>query len=231
MPTLGQSSGAWLGGNSALRILYIGIRNTFGVLAAESYTQANPPCVTTNVSDQVPTTVHGVLSGSVAFLRPDLGNDFIGGPGSSTTQTALAANATHAAGYRALGCFLNNAVGNAFENQPGVASGRGTHTTGMGTFGNALFETKLIANSADAVNSPAGHTITYFPGCALVASRNGYLMPSQSVGTDAGIDNADVIAMTAESFVKNANSSATVIGVLRQAPDSSHTELIYDQRI
>lgn len=231
MPSLGQSSGAWLGNSSALRILYRGFNNSLGLLGDDAYTQTNPPAVASNVTDQVDTRLSGILSGSVCFSRPDLGNDYISGPGSAAAQAALQADATLAAGYRALGVFINNANGNAFENQPGIASGRGPYTTGFGSFGNGLFETVAIANTADAGNSPAGTTLTYTAGFKLVASRNGYLMPTVCIGGDGGVDNADVVACTAESYVANTASSATVIGVLKQGPDSIHNELIYDQRL
>jgi hypothetical protein len=208
----------------------MGIPNTIGILADDGFTQSNPCAVATNVSAQVDTSVKGVLSGSVCFSRPDVGNDYIGGPGDAATQIAIAAT-TDIRGYRPMGVFINNAVGNAFENTPGVASGRAPHVMGFGTYGSQLFETALIANSADAVNSPAGNTIGYFNGQALITSRNGFLMPRYVVGDDAALDDCDVIAMTAESFVINSNGSATVVAVLRQAPDSTHNELIFDLRI
>lgn len=231
MPSLGQSSGSWKGNNSALRILHQGIKNTLGVLGADAFTQANPPAVSTNVSAKCDTTRIGTQSGSVAFIRPDLGQDYISGPGSAAAQLALQGNAVQAAGYCAVGVFLNAENGNAWENTPALASGRGTHSTASGSYGCQLYETVLIATTADGVNSPAGHTLTYFAGCSLVASRNGFLMPSQSVGADSALDAADLVAITAESYVKNSNGSATTIGVLRQAPDSVHSEIIFDQRI
>jgi len=231
MPLLGQASGGWTESSSALRPLHIGVRNAIGVLTADAFTQANPTAVATNVSDQVDTTLTGVLSGSVAFVRPDGGSNFIGGPGSNAVQVALAAANAQAIGFRALGVFINSANGNAFENTPGTASGKNTYVSSNGTHGNGLFETALIANSADAVNSPAGAAITYIAGMRLMSSRNGFLMPTEVIGTDGGRDNADVIAMSAESFVHNANASATLVGLLKMAPDATQNELVYDQRI
>lgn len=231
MPLLGQASGGWTESSSALRLLHVAIRNTVGVLTADSFTQTNPPAVATNVSTRVDTTLTGVLSGSVAFVRPDGGSNFIGGPGLAATQAALQANAALAIGYRALGVFINSANGNAYENTPGVASGKGPYVSGLGTYGNALYETALIANSADAGNAPAGMAIVYRTGNLLMASRNGYLMPTEVIGTDGGRDNTDVVAMSAESFVQNAVSSATRIGVLKMVPDATQTELVYDQRV
>lgn len=227
----GQASGGWTESSSALRILHVSIRNTVGVLSTDCFTQTNPPAVTTNVSAQVNQLSRGALSGSVAFTRPDEGSNYIGGPGVAATQAAMQANASVAIGFRALGVFLNSAAGNAYENTPGVASGKGAYTCAGGCYGSQLFETALIANSADAVNSPAGSAITYITGQALVASRNGYLMPSAVIGGDGGIDSTDVVAMTAESFVRNTVGSATVIGVLKMPADAVQNEIIFDQRI
>lgn len=230
-PLLGQASGGWTESSSALRLLNVGIRNSIGVLTADSFTQANPPAVATNVSTRVNPTLVGALSGSVAFVRPDGGSNYMGGPGSAATQTTLQGNAALALGYRALGCFINSVNGNAYENTPAVASGVGPYVSAMGTYGNAIYETALIANSADAANAPAGMAITYRTGMQLMASRNGYLMPTHVIGTDGGVDSCDVVAMTAESFVHNAVNSATVIGILKMVPDATQTELVYDQRI
>ena len=229
-PLLGQASGGWTESSSALRVLHVGIRNTIGVLTADCFSQTNPPAVATNVSTRVDPTIIGTISGSVAFTRPDGGSNHIGGPGSAATQTALRATA-YAIGFRALGCFINSANGNAYENTPGVASGKGPYVSAMGSCGNGLYETALIANSADAGNSPAGAAIVYRTGMMLMASRNGYLMPTEVIGTDNGIDDCDVVAMSAESYVRNSAGSATRMGVLKMVPDATQTELVYDQRI
>ena len=47
----------------------------------------------------------------------------------------------------------------------------------------------------------------------------------------AALVDCDVAAVTAESFVINSAGSATVIGILKMAPDAVQTELVYDQRI
>ena len=146
-------------------------------------------------------------------------------------QTAINANTLQRVGYRALGVFINSANGNAYENTPAVASGVGPYVSQMGTYGNALYETALIANSADAGNSPVGAAIVYRTGNRLMASRNGFLMPTQVIGTDNGIDDCDVVAMTAESFVWGDVNNATILGVLKMPPDATQTELVYDQRV
>jgi len=113
MPLLGQASGGFTESSSALRLLHPGVRNTVGVLTADAFTQTNPPIVTTagTISTQTNTGVLGVLSGSVAFTRPDQGSNFIGGPVEPGAPDNIL--------IRPLGCFINTAVGNAFENQPG----------------------------------------------------------------------------------------------------------------
>ncbi len=232
MPLVGQASGGWTESSSALRILYVAIRNSIGILTEDSFTQTNPPAVATNVSDMVDVTRVGVLSGSVAFTRPDGGSNFVGGPGSAATQAVLVttANPALAIGYRALGCFINSANGNPFENIPGQASGKGPYVSGQGTFGNRLFETALIAE-VDGAQAPAGMAIVYRTGNLLMASRNGYLMPTEIIGNNGARFNADLVAVSAESFVHNAASSATRIGVLKMVPDATQTELVYDQRV
>ena len=94
MPLHGQASGGWTESSSALRILNLGVRNTLATLTDDAFTQSNPTAVATNVSTRVDTTIHGVLSGSVCFARPDAGpyDQFVGGPGSDAVQTALAAS-------------------------------------------------------------------------------------------------------------------------------------------
>ena len=119
MALLGQASGGFTESSSALRILHVGVRNTLGQLTADAFTQTNPPIETANAgristSAGMQTNVLGVLSGSIAFTRPDEGVNFHGGPSA----------ANPAATERVLGIFINTASGNAFENQPGVASNR-----------------------------------------------------------------------------------------------------------
>jgi len=81
------------------------------------------------------------------------------------------------------------------------------------------------------VNSPAGAAITYRVGNILISSRNGFLTPSEVIGTDGGIDNCDVQAIAAESFVNAADDSSTLIGIVKMPPDATQNEVVYDQRI
>jgi hypothetical protein len=159
MALLGQASGGFTESSSALRILHVGVRNTVGQLTEDSFTQTNPPIETTaarvSTSAGLLTNALGVLSGSIAFARPDEGANYHGGP-----------SARGAAGDRVLGVFINNASGNAFENQPGVASNRGPYVSAQGTYANRLYETS---------RTDANVALTYTIGESLFASVNGYL--------------------------------------------------------
>ena len=230
MPLLGQASGGWTESSSALRILNVGIRNSVGVLTADSFTQTNPPVVSTNVSSRVDQTLTGVLSGSVTFTRPDAGANQIGGPGSGATLAAIQGALTQAVGFKAMGCFINSANGYPYENTPGTASGKGPYVSAQGTYGNGLYETAALVTSG---NVNAGDALTYYVGVGLIASKNGYLMPEEQVAGGAVVDlkafaNADSNA--AESFVRQA-AAATVIGIVKMPPDASQAEVVYDQRI
>lgn len=222
---LGQSSGGWTESSSALRIMYAGTRNSTGLLTTDSFTQTNPPIVTTQASSKVDAAIFGVLtgclSGSVAFARPDIGNYYVGGP-----KEGLAAGV--APSVVAVGVFVNDANGNAFENLPAAASGRGTYVSGMGTYGNALYETKTqIAINGGIAD---GVAITYQVGQNLAASRNGYLMPTRQGGSTDALTGASAGGAYNFSELQN-GASLTVIGVLKAIPDSTMAELVYDQRI
>jgi hypothetical protein len=160
MPLLGQASGGFTESSSALRLLHVGVRNTVGILTDDAFTQTNPPLVTGagTISSNVDTSVLGVLSGSVAFTRPDQGSNYIGGPVAGLT--------TANPNVRPLGLFINNAAGYAYENQPAAASGKGPYVSAMGTYASQLFETQNLNSSAD---------LTYTTGEFLFASQNGYL--------------------------------------------------------
>tara|TARA_B100000424_G_scaffold243769_1_gene213595 strand:- start:24 stop:623 length:600 start_codon:yes stop_codon:yes gene_type:complete len=199
MALLGQASGGFTESSSALRILHVGVRNTVGQLSANAFTQTNPPVIatgTTEASGLLDGLVRGVLSGSVAFAQ-NTGSNEHGGP---------------ANGVAVLGVFINNAAGNAFENQPGIASSRGPYVSAQGTYGNKLYETK-----GDLANG--GTDFTYSVGDSLIASANGYLTSFNN----ATVVDADVFG--------GAKATATVIGILKIVPDSNSDELVYDQRI
>lgn len=224
MPLLGQASGGFLESSSALRLLHVGIRNTVGILTDDAFTQTNPPIVTTpttTISDNVDTSVLGVLSGSVAFTRPDVGSNYIGGnaEGLATPAQELF--------VRPLGCFINSASGNAFENQPGPASGKGPYVSGQGCYGNQLFETQALAATTGGVALIQGADLTYVTGQALIASRNGYLMPLID-GSD-GVTSCDNAGNAAER--EHGHAASTILGILKMPADSVQPEIVYDQRV
>lgn len=223
MPLNGQSSGDWTESSSALRILYAGVRNTAGAtLTEDAFTQTNPPVVATagTVSTQVDTRRIGVLSGSVCFARPDVGEAFVGGPveGLPAAQQAF---------VRPLGVFINSAAGNAYENLPGIASGQGPYVSSQGTYGNQLFETQVL-DGPRAAGAATGDDIGYTAGQSLIASRNGFLMASDALVGGALVDLDDA---NCAAEVASGRAASTVIGIVKMAPDSQMNELVYDQRI
>ena len=221
MALLGQASGGFTESSAALRLLHVGIRNTVGVLTTDAFTQTNPPIVVAagTISTQVDTGVLGVLSGSVAFTRPDQGSNFIGGPveGLAAAQGLL---------IQPLGCFINSAAGNAYENLPGPASGKGPYVSAQGTYGNALFETEALDTNGGGIAQ--GDDLIYQAGQELVASRNGYLQMRVTTQTGAA-ESLDVAAITSQ--VANGQAASSTLGVLKMPPDSELFELVYDQRV
>jgi hypothetical protein len=220
---LGQASGGFTESSSSLRLLHVGVRNTVGVLTDDAFTQTNPPVVSTagTVSDNVPTTVLGVLGGSVAFSRPDAGSNFVGG---NVEGLAVATQETF---VRPLGVFLNNANGRPFENLPAQASGKGPYVSAQGTYANSLFETQAL--DTDGANVAQGADLTYTVGAELIASRNGYLMPRNTIDSAGAVASIDIAAISAE--VEHGRTASTTIGILKMPADSTQNELVYDQRI
>lgn len=217
MALLGQASGGWTESSSALRLLHVGIRNTVGILTADSFTQTNPPTaiIGTSTAAGMDTATLGVLSGSVAFTRGDAagGSNEIGGNGP--------ADVVGTAGYAELGIFINTAVGNAYENTPGVASGKGPYVSGQGTYANSLYETLCQAGAL---------TNGYTTGDSLFASVNGYLLTHDS----AGIPNPSSTA-SAGNVVPGTDfmlgAIAPIMAILKMPADAVQPEIVYDQRI
>jgi len=238
MPLLGQASGGWTESSSALRILHVGVRNTVGLLTDDSFTQANPVddrSAAAGVTGQIDVTATGVLSGSVAFTRPDAGSNFLGGPGTAV-QKAAWAGGLQETGYQAIGVFINAANGNAFENTPGTASGKGPYVSGQGTYGNSVYEEDVQITIVDV----AGVAITYRTGFRLMSSTNGFLYPMEYQDTAAGL--ATLIyniaaahsaeqAVRAALFAVDPGQAVTHIASLKMPPDAVQNELVYDQRI
>jgi len=202
--SLGQGSGDFGETSGRVQLYHMGIRNSLGVLSADAFTQATPPIVTTlaNVSTTLTgITKTGVLSASVAFTRPDSGNGHHGG--------AVQVGAAYVAGLKPLGIFLNDAVGNAFENTPGVASGRGPYVSGQGSIGVQLWETQQQIGGNAA--------LTYAVGDALYASVNGLL-------TNRAADAYEwQVTATLESI--------TLMGIVKVAPDADNSLMVLDLRV
>lgn len=160
----GQASGDFLLGQGALRIVYSLIKDTIPTLSDDGFTQSNPPVVTTPsaVTTTLPATNRkaGVLGGSVAFVRPDKGQNVVGGAKTSPSNFT-----------RPVGLFINDAAGNAFENTPAPASGKCPFLRG-GSVGVKLYETAVQTTVGSGV---VGTALTYVAGNFLYGSVNGYL--------------------------------------------------------
>lgn len=199
----GQGSGDFREISGRVHLLHMGIRNTWGQLVSDAFSQNNPSIITTpaNVSTTLPRGVRGVLSGSIAFTRPDAGNGLHGGP--------VQVGAAYVDGIRPLGIFLNDAVGNPYENTPAVGSERGPFVNGMATIATGLWETnQQIGGSA---------LLTYAVGNRLYASVNGLLTNH--------IDDAYEYQVVMDP------DNVTCVGVVRVAPDSRNTLMVLDMRI
>ena len=154
---IGQTSQAFLGSATALTVIYRAIQNGFSGLADDGLTQLNPCAVATSgtVSRYVNPVKRGALSGSVAFVRPDGGNDVTGGPGDPDIQNRIKGNPDYANSLRPLGVYFNTSTGNnAFDNTTTADSGILMYMSGGGTYKNSLYETYLIAD-VDPANAPA----------------------------------------------------------------------------
>ena len=200
----GQSSGDFKETSARVQLLHVVTRNSVGVLTPDAFTQANPPVVTGGKSSTLTSiTKTGVLGGSIAFTRYDYGNGYHGGP--------IKIGGVYDPLLQPLGIFLNDALGNAFENTPGVASGKGPYVCGNGsTVAVSVYETKIQSGGFGPL-SPG-----YTPGQKLYASVNGLL--------------TNLIADTYE-YNCAGNPAPTVIGICKVAPDSNSSLLVLDLRV
>lgn len=245
---LGQTSQLFAGSAVALIPRYMSVNNSISALVDDGFIQRNPCAVDTTgtVSRKIDPRIRGCLSGSVAFIRPDSGNDFVGGPGDDAIQQKIRDNATWASCYRPLGLFINTAINNnAYDNQGTPGSGILTYVSNGGTYQLSLFETNLLID-LDPAEAPAKSDILYVNGTELVSSRNGLVMPRFITGKAGKRLNVDeVVGLTAESFVRlnmaltaanlldiiKRGGPSTTIGVVKMVPDAGRDFLIYDQRI
>lgn len=214
-----------------LSVLYGGRRQSFSVVTEDSFTQSNPPAPAPSDAGNTSTTIanqsnsSGILGGSVAFTRPDVGNNYIGGPGYSEGAAVDEANLV-----KPLGLFLNDAVGNAYENTPAIASGKNPYACGGGTYRVDLYETFAIndgmTSNAAAVGSD--DALTYSAGMLLYGSVNGYLTPNAA-------DSYEVVyggAMEGDPTDGDAFfTTATVLAIVVQAPSATSASMVIDLRV
>jgi hypothetical protein len=203
----GQSSGDFRETSGRMQLHHVTTRNSLGSLTPDAFTQSNPPVVTTQVSSTLASiTKRGVLGATVAFSRPDVGNGYQGGP--------TAPGGVYQIAQKPLGLFLNDSLGNAYENTPGVASGRGPYVCGSGsTVSATLYETKV------QLGGGAGTAITYAAGDRLYASVNGLL-----TNTLADAYEYNVAGQNDIKFV-------TLMGIVKVAPDANSSLLTLDLRV
>lgn len=206
-PLGGQSSGDFRETSGRVQLLHVVTRNSVGLLTPDAFTQANPPVVTDAKSTTLNSvTKPGVLGGTIAFTRKDYGNGYHGGP--------VKILGSYDASLQPLGIFLNDAVGNAFENTPGVASGRGPYVCGSGScVAVSLYETKYqITGGGKTKGDPLSPG--YVVGDKVYASVNGLLTN-----------------YSADSYETAASGTPTVIGIVKVAPDANSALLVIDMRI
>lgn len=204
--SLGQGSGDFGETSGRVQLYHMGIRNALGVLSADAFTQATPPIVTAaaNVSTTLSgITKSGVLSASIAFTRYDSGNGHHGG--------AAQVGAAYVVNIVPLGIFLNDAVGNAFENTPGVASGRGPYVSGQGCVGVMLWESQRQIGASTA--------LTYAVGNALYASVNGLLTNRIEDSYEWNVGG------------QNDRDYVTLMGIVKVAPDADNSLMVLDLRV
>lgn len=206
--SFGQGSGDFRETSGRVQIFHEGIRNSLGVLSADAFTQSNPPVVATTAN--VSTTLagiskKGVLGASIAFTRYDAGNGYHGGP-------VLIATA-YDVKLKPLGIFINDALGNPYENTPGIASGRGPYLSGKGTVGLSLWETQVQVGASTA--------LSYSSGNLLYASVNGFVTNKIEDAYEYNI------AASAQADIKY----LTVVGIVKVAPDANNSLMVLDLRL
>ena len=214
----GQGSGDFRETSARVQLLHVVTRNSQGILTPDAFTQPNPPvaALLAGKSTILATiTKVGVLGGSVAFTRPEYGNGFHGGPNT----------AGYVDGCMPLGIFLNDAIGNAFENTPGVASGRGPYVCGNGScVALSIYETKSLGLKG----GPAiGTALAYFAGDKVYASANGLI-------TNNFLDAYEFQVAAADTSPVTPATSAllpTLMGIVKVAPDPSSSLLVIDLRV
>jgi hypothetical protein len=207
----GQSSGDFKETSGRIQLFHVVTRNSVGALAADAFTQLNPALITAagaKSSTLVGITKVGVLGGSIAFTR-NSGNNLTGGPVGTPAANTGALSITGDKGVRPLGFFINDAVGNAFENTPGPASGRGPYVCGSGScIGLTIYET---------VSQVDGSTpIAWAVGDLVYASVNG-------LATNNAVESYEYIA--------GSTATNTILGIVKAIPNADTPMLVIDLRI
>jgi len=213
----GQASGDFRLSTSALRILYSLIKDSISSLAADGFTQSNPSVVTTPSakSTTIPVNVKkGVLGGSVAFTRPDIGPNTIGG--------AALVSSAFVAKTRPLGLFINDSAGNAFENTPGPASGKGPFLRG-GSGGVKLYETQVQTIVGGGV---VGTAVAYSVGDRVYGSVNGLLTNRWQDSYETQWINATTSGSGAAGVA--IEPDVTRMGIVLSPPDASSAEMFLE---
>ena len=216
----GQASGDFHLGTSALRILYSVFRDTVTTLAPDGFLQTNPNVVTTlsAKSTTLPVNVKtGVLGGSVAFTRPDIGENVTGG--------AVLVSSAYVAKTRPLGFFVNDANILPNENQPAQASGKNSFLRG-GAGGLKLYETQVQTTLG---GGSVGTALTYAVGDLLYASVNGY-------ATNRWQDSYEAQWITTAATGSGSAGAAiepdcTRMGTVLAPVDSSSTEIFVEFKL
>lgn len=206
----GQGSGDFRETSGRVQLLHVVTRNAQGNLTPDAFTQTNPAdtsLASTHKSTTLATiTKVGVLGGTYAFTRPDFGNGYQGGP--------VKVGGAYVSGQVPLGIFINDSIGNAFENTPGIASGKGPYVAGAGScVANAIYETKTQQSGPT--------TITYAAGNPLYVSTNG-LVTNQV---------ADAYEYQIGGAWAGLAVGPTIVGIVKVAPDANSSLLVYDTRI
>jgi len=215
----GQASGDFRLNTSALRILYSLIKDSIPTLAADGFTQSNPSVQTTPSakSTTIPVNVKkGILGGSVAFIRPDIGPNTVGG--GALVLAAFVKN------VRPLGLFINDAAGNAFENTPAVASGKGPFLRG-GSVGVKLYETQVQSTIGGGVVG-AALVPSYEVGQRLYASVNGLLTNRWQDSYEAAWINLFTLGSGGAGV--SIEPDITHMGTILSPPDATSAEMFLE---
>lgn len=202
----GQGSGDFRETSGRVQLFHLGIRNSQGIVTPDAFTQDTPPIVTAGANKSTTLaniTKKGVLGATIAFTRPDVGNGYHGGP----VQVAAAYDAR----LKPLGIFINDAMGNPFENTPGPASGRAPYVNGMGCVGVSIWETQQQISASTAR--------TYAAGDLLYASVNGLLTNRVEDSYQWNVSG------------QNDRDFVTVMGILKIAPDGNNSLMVLDLRV